>query len=88
MGKYLNKAYDDEPRKRSYRYSYGWIYPKWRSFSKTMFKLGESVTPTEHELIHGIKLSRERIDYMNWRLIGATLNAVRTGLPVNELVQF
>jgi hypothetical protein len=53
-----------------------------------MFKLGESVSPTEHELIHGLKFSKERIDYMNWRLIGATLHTVRVGTPVNELVQF
>jgi hypothetical protein len=88
LGKYLNKAYDAEPGKRSYWYAYEWIYPKWRGFSKTMFKLGESINPTEHELIHGLKLSKERIDYMNWRLIGATLEAVRMGLPVNEIVQF
>ncbi|MGD1119503.1 MAG: hypothetical protein ABR886_08455 [Dehalococcoidales bacterium] len=88
LGKYLNKAYDDEPGKRSYWYAYEWIYPKWGGFSKTMFKLGESVTAMEHELIHGLNDQKQRVDYMNWRLIGATLKAVREGLPVKELVQF
>ena len=88
LGKYLNKAYDDEPGKRSYWYAYDWIYPKWRGFSKEMFKVGESITPTEHELIRGIEGKNKRIDYMNWRLRGATLHAVRVGLPVKELVQF
>ena len=88
LGKYLNKAYDDEPGKRSYWYAYEWIYPKWRGFSKAMFKVGESVTPTEHELIHGLGDKKQRLDYMNWRLIEATLKAIRKGLPVKELVQF
>jgi len=88
LGKYLNKAYDDEPGKRSYWYSYGWVYRKWRAFSKEMYKLGEPVTDCEHELIHGLQDYDKMLDYMNWRLIGATLHAVRVGLPVTELVQF
>ncbi len=88
LGKYLNKAYDDEPGKRSYWYAYEWIYRKWRGFSKEMFKLGELITANEHELIRGLTDFKERLDYMNWRLIGATLHAVRVGLPVSELVQF
>ncbi len=59
-----------------------------RDFSKTMFKLGESITNCEHELIHGLTDIKQRLDYMNWRLIGATLHAVRVGLPVTKLVQF
>jgi len=88
LGKYLTKAYDNEPYKRSYWYAYEWIYRKWRGFSKEMFKLGESITNCEHELIHGLTDIKQRLDYMNWRLIGATLHAVRAGLPVTELVQF
>ena len=88
LSKYLNKAYDDEPGKRSYWYAYEWIYRKWRGFSKEMFKLGESITSCEHELIHGLTDLKQRLEYMNWRLIGATLHAVRVGLPVTELVQF
>ncbi len=88
LGKYLNKAYDDEPGKRSYWYAYEWIYRKWRAFSKEMFKLGESITNCEHELIHELTDLKQRLDYMNWRLIGATLHAIRVGLPVSELVQF
>jgi len=88
LGKYLNKGYKDVPGKRGYWYAYEWIYPKWRGFGKTMFKVGESVTPTEHELIHGLDDQKQRLDYMNWRLIEATLKAVRVGLPVNELVQY
>jgi hypothetical protein len=88
LGKYINKAYDEEHGKRSYWYAYEWIYPKWCRFSKTMFKLGESITSIEHELIHGLAKPKQRIDYMNRRLIGATLYAVRIGVPVNELVQF
>jgi len=53
-----------------------------------MFKLGESITACEHELIHELKDLKERLDYMNWRLIQATLHAVRVELPVSELVQF
>ena len=53
-----------------------------------MFKLGESITVCEHELIHGLTDIKQRLDYMNWRLIGATLHAVRVGMPVSELVQF
>ncbi len=53
-----------------------------------MYKFGQVVIATEFELIHGIKELDKRIDYMNWRLIGATLQAVRVGLPVTELVQF
>lgn len=88
LGKYLNKAYDGEPGKRSYWYAYEWIYRKWRTFSETMFKLGECITDCEHELIHGLTDLKQRLDYMNWRLIGATFHAVRIGLPVTELVQF
>jgi hypothetical protein len=88
LGKYLNKAYYYEPGKRSYWYAYEWIYRKWRAFNKAMFKLGESITACEHELIHGLVDIKQRLDYMNWRLIGATLQAIRKGLPVNELVQF
>lgn len=77
-----------ENLKRSYWYAYEWIYRKWRGFSKEMFKLGESITACEHELIHGITDFKQRLDYMNWRLIGATLDAVRAGLPITELVQF
>jgi len=88
LGKYLNKAYDEEPGKRSYWYAYEWIYRKWRAFSKAMFKLGESVAVTEHGLIHGIKESQSRLKHMNGRLVEATLRAVRAGIPVKELVQF
>jgi hypothetical protein len=88
LGKYLNKAYDNEPGKRSYWYAYEWIYRKWRAFSKEMFKLGESITVSEHELIHGLTDFKQRLDYMNWRLIETTLHAVRLGLPVIKLVQF
>ena len=38
-----------------YWYAYEWIHRKWHSFSKAMYRYGESVTPTEFELIHGIK---------------------------------
>ena len=88
LGKYLNKAYDEEPGKRSYWYAYEWIYRKWRAFSLAMFKLGESITTCEHELIHGITDLRKRLDYMNFRLIEATLHAIRAGLSVKELVQY
>jgi hypothetical protein len=53
-----------------------------------MFKLGECITACEHELIQGLTDLKQRLDYMNYRLIGATLHAVRVGLPVTELVQF
>jgi hypothetical protein len=42
-----------------------------------MFKLGESVAPSEHEIIHGIKDFQDRLKYMNWGLVGATLHATR-----------
>ena len=58
------------------------------SFSKEMFKLGESITACEHELIHGPTDSTQRLDYMNRRLVEATLHAVRVGVPVSELVKF
>lgn len=57
-------------------------------YQKEMFKLGELITVSEHELIHGLVDLKQRFDYMNWRLITATLHAVRVGLPVTELVQF
>jgi hypothetical protein len=88
LGKYLNKAYDNEPGKRSYWYSYAWIHRKWHAFSRAMFKLGVVVTACEFELICGLKDFQARLDYMNWRLVEATLDAVRAGLPVTELVQF
>jgi len=53
-----------------------------------MFKCGESITACEHELIHGLTDLKQRIDYMNYRLIKATSNAVRMRIPVTELVQF
>ena len=87
LGKFLNKAYDDEPGKRSY-WSYEWIYRKWRGFSKEMFKLGESITICEHEIIHSIIDFTDRLKYMNWRLAGATMHAVRVGIYVKQLVQF
>jgi len=87
LGKYLNKAYDDKPGKRSYWYAYEWIYRKWRSFSKEMFKLGESITACEHEFIHGIKDFQVRSKYMNWRLVIATMDDVQEGIPVKELLQ-
>ncbi len=88
LGKYLNKAYDDEPGKRSYWYAYEWIYRKWRAFSKEMFKLGVSVALNEHMFIHGIKNLHDRLKYMNMRLMEATLQALREGIPVDKLVQF
>jgi hypothetical protein len=88
LGKYINKSYNDEPGKRSYWYGYEWIYPKWRGFSKTMFKIGESITTTEHELIHGLDDKKQRLEYMNRRLVGATFHAIRVGLPVKELEQY
>jgi hypothetical protein len=88
LGKYLNKAYDDEHGKRSYWYAYEWIYRKWRAFSLAMFKIGEPITICEHELIRSLADIKQRLDYMNWRLIGATVHAMKVGLPVNELVQF
>jgi hypothetical protein len=88
LGKYLNKGYKEMPGTRSYWYAYEWIYPKWSCFGKAMFKLGESITPKEHELIHGIDKPKQRIDYMNLRLVETTLKAVRNGLYVKELVQF
>ena len=38
-------------------------------------------------MIHGLTDLKQRLDYMNWRLIGATLHAVRVELPVTELVR-
>jgi hypothetical protein len=52
------------------------------------FKLGELIKPSEHELIHGIKDFENRLNHMNWRLVGASLHAVRMGIPIDELVQF
>jgi hypothetical protein len=88
LGKYLNKAYDDEPGKRSYWYAYGWIYRKWRAFSKEMFKLGNPVLQPEHEYIHNLNTFEEKVYYMNGRLIEAVIRAIKTGLVVNELKQF
>ena len=87
LGKYLNKGYKDVPGKRGYWYAYEWIYRKWGTFNKTMFKLGERITPIEHELIHGLDNRKQQTEYMNWRLIRATLKAVRDGLPITELIQ-
>lgn len=77
-----------ENLKRSYWYAYEWIYRKWRAFSKEMFKLGESITTCEHELIHGLTDIKQRLDYMNYRLIQATLKAIKAGSTVTEMVQF
>jgi len=88
LAKYLIKGYEEMQGKRGYWYAYEWIYRKWRAFSKEMFKLGESITAHEHELIHGLKDLKQRLDYMNWRLRGAILDAIRAGLPVTKLVQF
>lgn len=72
--------------KRGYWYSYEWIHRKWHAFSKEMYKFGESVTAVEFELIHGIREMRERLDYMNWRMMGACLHAIRTGLVDRQAV--
>ncbi len=53
-----------------------------------MDKGGQPVTDVEHELIYGLKDFDKMMDYMNWRLVRATLHAVRVGIPVSELVQF
>ena len=88
LAKYLIKGYENMPGKRGYWYAYEWIHRKWRAFNKEMFKLGEKVTSGEHELIHGMQKIQDKIDYMNQRLIDATLNAIRSGLIVERLVQF
>ncbi len=88
LGKYLNKAWDDEPGKRSYWYAYEWIYRKWRGFSKVMYKVGEPVSVYEHQLVHEIKDREKRLEYMNHRIVEATLSAVRQGLSVTELEIF
>lgn len=82
LGKYLNKAYDDEPGKRSYWYAYEWIYRNWRSFSKQMFLLGEPVAGIEHEYIYKLKQLQKRYNHMNRRIFQAMLSAVREGIPV------
>jgi hypothetical protein len=53
-----------------------------------MFRLGISITDSEHELLQGLTDLKQSLDYMNWRLVKATLHAIRTGMPVSELVQF
>ena len=88
LAKYLIKGYENTTGERGYWYAYEWIHRKWRAFNKEMFKLGEKVTSGEHELIHGMQKIQDKIDYMNWRLMKATLAAVRSGLIVEELVQF
>ena len=42
----------------------------------------------DHELIHGLTDLKQRLDYMDWRLVGAALHAIRVGIPVSKLVQF
>jgi len=88
LGKYLNKGYKEMIGKRGYWYAYEWIHRKWRAFGKEMFKLGDPITANEHELIHNIKDLKEKIDYMNGRLIDAGLRAIKSGLVMDELVQF
>lgn len=80
LGKYLNKGYADNPGKRGYWYSYEWIHPKWHAFNKEMYKFGQSVHPTESELIHGLANEEERNRYMNYRRQEAYLYAIRIGI--------
>lgn len=88
LGKYLNKGFKDRPGVRGYWYAYEWIHRKWRAFGKEMFKLGEMVSATEYEIIHGLADLNKRIEYMNWRLAEAFQQAVRMGILVKKLVQF
>jgi hypothetical protein len=91
LGKYLNKGYKENPSKRGYWYSYEWIHPKWHAFNKAMFRYGENVTPTESELIHSLKGKGIRLEYMNWRMQGACLGAIRSGtveVDTVKLTQF
>lgn len=53
-----------------------------------MFKLCEPVTELEHGYIRNIKGNERRIEFMNRRIIEATLAAIREVISVNELVQF
>jgi hypothetical protein len=76
------------PGKRGYWYSYEWIHRKWHAFNKAMFKYGEPVSNVESELIHGLTDYKQRLDYLNWRLVHATLNAIRMGLLVDKLIQY
>jgi hypothetical protein len=87
LAKYLVKGCQ-ETRKRSYWCSYGWIYRKWRTFSRDMYELGVKITTCEHELIHGLKNHEERVNYLNWRLQGATLKSIRNGEQPRSLVVY
>jgi len=55
-----------------------------------MYKFGEIVTAREFELIHGIKESKKRIEYMNGRIVCAWVDGMRAGIVGGHvaLVQF
>ena len=55
-----------------------------------MYKFGEIVTATEFESIHGIRESKKRIEYMNWRILCACDDAIQAGIVGGHvgLVQF
>jgi hypothetical protein len=55
-----------------------------------MYKHGESVTPTEFELIHSLKDKKQRKDYINYRMAEDALRTIRDGTANDEveLVQF
>ena len=76
------------PGKRGYWYAYEWIHRKWRAFGKEMFKLGVLIPASEHESIHNLSGLAEKINYMNERLIIATMEAAKLGFNITELVQF
>ena len=55
-----------------------------------MYKFGEIVTAREFELIHGIKESKKRSEYMNWRILCAWVDGIGAGIVGGHvgLVQF
>lgn len=77
--KYLTKSIIEEPIKRSFWYSWDWIYRKWRFYTKSLYKVGELVKDTEHEFIRSLATFFEKVEWMNYRMLNAYLLAALDG---------
>lgn len=87
LGKYMNKNIILGVKKHSYWYSFGWIYRKWRQYTKDMYRLGVSISEQEHRIIRKISDINKRIEYMNNKLIIYTIKAVIDGIVNDNTVK-
>lgn len=89
LSKYLTKSAEDFPGLRSYWYSYEWIYRKFATFSKDMWRYGRPLDLAMHKLFHDINDLASRVVLMNSELLNAfNLAHASPEFPIISLIQY